>query len=163
MSVKINLALDIVLTAAFLVASNPPLTGQLVHEWFGLAFGAALVAHVVLHWEWMAAAATRLVRGRGRGVVLNSTVDAVLLIALTAAVLSGVMCSRHVLAFLGFSAAAPRGWREVHSFCANTSVAALGVHVGLHWNWIALNVPRAIGFKLRGQRARDGQPSAARA
>ena len=37
MSAKTNLVLDLAITTAFLVVSNPPLTGMAVHEWLGLS------------------------------------------------------------------------------------------------------------------------------
>jgi hypothetical protein len=162
MSAKTNLLLDVVIAAAFLVAVNPPLAGQAVHEWFGLAFGAAILVHVVLHWEWCVHATKRLFT-RARGLRLNYAVDAILFVALTAAVLSGLLTSRHVLPWFGLAAEPARGWRGIHSFAANTSVVAIGVHLGLHWNWIALHLPRFVGVRAKtaGSGPRDSKPSAA--
>lgn len=159
-----NLVLDTVLGLAFLVAANPPVGGLAVHEWFGLAFGAAIVAHLVLHWEWMVATTSGLFAGGGSGRRLNYAVDAFLFVALTAAVLSGVMISRFVLTSLGLSSQPTRAWREIHSLAANASIAAMGVHLGLHWNWIAVNVPRLVAaIARRGGRhdGRERQPSGA--
>ena len=164
MPMKLNLVVDLVIAAAFLVASNPPVGGLVVHEWFGLAFGAAILVHLVLHWEWIAAASRRLASPRASGARMNYAVDAILLVALTASVLSGLLTSRHVLPWLGFPAEPARGWRGIHSFAANTSVVAMGVHLGLHWSWIALNVPRFFGFEARAVRRRrvgGGQTSEA--
>jgi hypothetical protein len=144
-----NLVLDVVIGGAFLVVANPPLVGLAIHEWFGLAFAAAVVAHLVLHWEWIVAATRRLSARGGRGQHLDHVVDVFLFVALTAAVLSGVMISRHVLASLGLPSQPARAWRGIHSLAANASIAAMGVHVGLHWNWIALNLPRLVTVKPR--------------
>jgi hypothetical protein len=159
-----NLALDLVIAVAFLVAANPPVVGLAIHEWFGLAFAAAVVAHLLLHWEWTVAATRRLFTGKGRGLRLNYTVDALLFVALTATVLSGLLISRHVLASLGLPAQAAREWRGVHSLAANASIAAMGVHLGLHWNWIALNLPRLLalsGVSDGGSRTRVRRSSGA--
>ncbi len=154
-----NLVLDTVLGLAFFVAANPPVVGLAVHEWFGLAFGAAIVAHLVLHWEWMVATTSGLFAGGGSGRRLNYAVDAFLFVALTAAVLSGVMISKFVLTSLGLSSQPTRAWREIHSLAANASIAAMGVHLGLHWNWIALNVPRLVGVHAgRARRQDEGEP-----
>jgi hypothetical protein len=144
-----NLVLDVVIGVAFLVAANPPVVGLAIHEWFGLVFGAAVIAHLVLHWEWMVAATRRVFAGRGGGLRLNYIVDAFLFVALTAAVLSGVMISRSVLTSLGLPSQPARGWRGIHSLAANASIAAMGVHLGLHWNWIALNVSRLVAVNAR--------------
>jgi hypothetical protein len=156
MRAKTNVVIDLVIGAAFLVAVNPPVLGLAVHEWLGLAFAAALVAHLVLHWEWIAAATRRLFTREGRRQRLNVVVDACLFVALTAAVVSGLMISRHVLAALGLPTEPARGWRSIHSLASDVSIAAIGVHLGLHWKWIALNVPRFVapnGGATRGERA----------
>jgi hypothetical protein len=164
MAVRTNLVVDVVIAAAFLVAANPPVAGLAVHEWFGLAFGAAIVVHLVLHWEWIVRATGKLLGAKGTGLRLNYLVDAFLLVALTATVLSGLLGSRHVLPWLGLPAEPARGWRGIHSFAANSSLAAMGVHLGLHWNWIALNLPRLVGRsqKKAGRARSEARPSAAR-
>jgi hypothetical protein len=159
MSARTNLVLDLAIAAAFLFASNPPVAGLTVHEWFGLAFGAVIIVHVVLHWEWSVHVTRRLFGGRGGEPALNYAVDAILFVALTASVLSGLLTSRHVLPWFGLPAEPARGWREIHSFAANTSVVAIGVHLGLHWNWLAFHLPRLAG---RGAKAAGGGTANAR-
>ena len=112
----------------------------------------------------MVAATRRLFTGKGGGLRLNYAVDAFLFVALTATVLSGLMMSRHVLASLGLPAQPAHEWRGVHSVAANSSIAAMGVHLGLHWNWIALNVPRLrslIGVSDGRSRTREQGSSGA--
>jgi hypothetical protein len=155
-----NLVLDVVIGAAFLVAANPSLVGRTIHEWFGLAFAAAVVVHLVLHLEWIVAAPRRLVTSGRTGLRLNSAVDAFLYVAMTASILSGLMISTHVLPALGLPAEPARAWRGIHSLAANASVAAMGVHLGLHWNWIALNVPRLVGIDRRRAAAGSAPASA---
>jgi hypothetical protein len=156
MSARTNVALDLVIAVAFLVAANPPVAGLTVHEWFGLAFGAAIATHLVVHWEWSVHVTKRLFARGGSGPRLNYAVDAFLFVALTASVLSGLLTSRHVLPSFGLPTEPARGWREIHSLAANASVAAIGVHLGLHWNWIAVNLPRLVGGSARAASVRTG-------
>jgi hypothetical protein len=156
-----NLVLDLVIAAAFLVAVNPSLLGLPIHEWFGLVFAAVLVAHLVLHFEWIVTAARRVFAGRGRGLRLNSAVDLVLFVSLTAAVLSGLMISKHVMATFGLSPAPNHAWKGIHSFASNTAIVAMGLHLGLHWNWLALNLPRLVTLKARRADADASFPSVA--
>lgn len=144
MRARTNLRLDVAIGVAFLVAANPPVTGLAVHEWLGIAFGMALVAHLVLHWEWIVTATRRLFGGEGRGARLNYAVDVVLFVAVTAVTLSGLLISRHVLAALGLPSEPARVWTDIHSFAADVSIVAMGAHLGLHWNWLALNMPRLV-------------------
>ena len=112
MSAKANLVLDAVIGAAFLVAANPPLTGQGVHEWLGVAFAAATVTHVVFHWNWVAHAPRRRFARAARGFRLDDAVAAWLFVALTATILSGLLTSKQLMAFLGLTAAPRPWWRE---------------------------------------------------
>lgn len=50
-STKINLVLDLTIFTAFLAIASPKLTGNTIHEWFGVAFGAAIVTHLLFHWK----------------------------------------------------------------------------------------------------------------
>lgn len=136
MTARTNLALDLGITAAFLVVSNPPLTGMAVHEWLGVSFGTAALVHVLFHWQWVTGVATRLFGRLKQGARLDFIVDVVLFVTFTAAVLSGVMISKHILPLFGLAASAGRDWRGIHELAANLSVAAVAVHVGLHWTWI---------------------------
>jgi hypothetical protein len=159
MRARTNRIVDVGIGITFLVAANPPLTGLAIHEWLGLAFAATLVAHLVLHWEWLATATRSVCVRRGGGKRLNYVVDACLFVALTAATLSGLLISRHVMAALGLPLPAGRAWRGIHSFAANASIAALGVHLGLHWNWLALNLPRMVtGNRWRARRESARSP-----
>jgi hypothetical protein len=159
MSHRTNLILDAAIAAAVLFAANPPVAGLAVHEWFGLAFGAAVIAHLVLHWDWIVSATRRLQHG-GSGLRLNYAVDAFLLVALAASVLSGLLTSRHVLPSLGLPAEPSRGWQGIHSLATDALIAGMAVHLGLHWNWILVNLPRLVGIKAwsarTGARGREG-------
>ena len=84
----------------------------------------------LLHWEWVVGISTRLFGGLARGVRLNYVIDLVLFVAFTAAVLSGVMMSKHVLPAFGLHASPVRAWRGIHDFSANLLVVAVAVHVG---------------------------------
>jgi hypothetical protein len=147
MSAKSNFVLDAVIAAAFLAASNPPLTGQGVHEWLGVSIAAAMAIHVLVHWNWVAGATRRLFARAGRGFRLDYAVDALLFVALTATVLSGLLTSKQLMASLGVTATPRPWWREIHSLGSNALLAGMGVHIGLHWDWLALHVGRLTGVR----------------
>jgi hypothetical protein len=145
MSARSKFVLDVVMAAAFLTASNPPMTGPAVHEWLGVSFCAMTLAHLLFNWNWAVHVTRRLFGHAARGSRLNYVVDAWLFVALTATVLSGIMISRHLLPTFGAAAAPGPGWREIHSLGANALVGGMGVHLGLHWNWLASQVARLLG------------------
>lgn len=149
MSARSRFWLDAAIAAAFVVASNPPLTGQGVHEWLGVAFAAVVGVHVLFHWNWVACSTRRLFTRAGRHARPDYTVDAVLFVALTATILSGLLTSTHLWVSLGITVAPRPWWREVHSLGANTLVVAAGVHLGLHWDWLACHLRRVAGLAPR--------------
>ena len=113
MSTKTNLSLDIVIFSAFLVASNPALTGLAVHEWLGVSFAVALIAHLLFHWDWIASLTKTFFKKLFHQSRLNFVVDSLLFVAMTAAMLSGLMISRNVLPAFGIQLDASRAWRSI--------------------------------------------------
>jgi hypothetical protein len=58
---KINLAVDSGIFFGFLIAEAPHFTGMAVHEWLGIAFGAGIITHLLLHWQWIVKAIKRYI------------------------------------------------------------------------------------------------------
>jgi hypothetical protein len=150
MSTKTNLTLDIAIFSAFLVASNPALTGLAIHEWLGVSFAAALVAHLLFHWDWIASLIKTFFKNLFHASRLNFVVDSLLFVAMTAAMLSGLMISRNVLATFGIQLDVSRSWRSIHSLSANASLVFVALHFALHWKWVVTNVQRYIITPLTG-------------
>lgn len=92
---KRNRALfDAVVLVVYLVAANPALTGVPVHEFIGLGAFVVMGVHIVASGDGLAG------RGRAGRLALNI----VLLVALAACVVSGVMVSGAALPSLGLYA-----------------------------------------------------------
>ncbi len=144
MSTKTNLTLDIAIFSVFLAASNPALTGLAIHEWLGVSFAAALVAHLLFHWDWIATLVKTYFKNLFHTSRLNFVVDSLLFVMMTAAMLSGLMISRNVLPAFGIQLDASRAWREIHSLSANVSLVFVALHFALHWKWIVTNLKRYI-------------------
>lgn len=134
---------DIAVLAVYLVAANPALTGIPVHEYLGLGAFVVVAAHVV------ASGAGLMGRGRPGRLALN----VVLLMALAATVVSGVMVSGDVLPALGLYAMGYHFWDPLHALAAKVLLAALLVHV-------VLRGPAAWAV-LRGRGHRTEAPEAA--
>ncbi len=112
---------DIAMLAVYLAAANPVLTGIPVHEYLGLGAFVVVAAHVVASGAGLAG------RGRPGRLALN----VVLLMALAATVVSGVMVSGDVLPALGLYATGYHFWDPLHALAAKVLLAALLVHVVL--------------------------------
>ncbi|GAB4423443.1 MAG: DUF4405 domain-containing protein [Anaerolineae bacterium] len=150
---KVNLAIDGGIFIGFLVADNPHFTGMAIHEWLGIAFGAAIIMHLLLHWQWLVAVTRRFLSNVPWQARLNYILNLFLFIDVTIIILSGLMISREALPSLGLSLASSGAWKGLHHLTANLSLALIGLHVALHWQWIANAVKRYVIQPLTGRSA----------
>jgi hypothetical protein len=144
MSTKSNLVLDLSMFGVFLVIANPRFTGTTVHEWLAVSFSAAILTHLLAHWDWIMKIGKNFFKKLWHQSRLNFVVDTLFFFTMTGSFISGLMISQSVLATLGIQLDVNRSWRGIHSLMSNLSVAMLGVHFALHWNWVTANVARYI-------------------
>lgn len=137
---KTNLVLDITIFIAFLVASNPHLTGNSIHEWLSLSFAAALVTHLLFHWKWLVKVTTTYFKNFFHQSRLNYIVDLLFFVAMTVTMFSGLMISKDILSLLGIQLDVSRTWKSIHSLSADASTILLAIHFALHWKWIVNTV-----------------------
>jgi hypothetical protein len=128
-----NLLVDLGIFAGFLLVSAPHFTGMSLHEWIGVAFGAATVAHLLLHWKWLVAVIKRMPAAARVNFVLNTA----LFIDITIITFTGLLISKVALPFFGISLNAGHAWQSIHTVSADISLWLIGLHVALHWKWIA--------------------------
>jgi hypothetical protein len=158
MSTKINLALDITIFIAFLVVANPGLTGMTIHQWIALAFAAAIVTHLLLHWNWLVMVTRQFFKRLFHQSRLNYVVDALFFVAMTASMLSGLMISKSILATLGIQLDVSHGWETIHKLASDASLILLGLHFALHFKWVVSSlkgyVASSMIYRLQRTRAR---------
>lgn len=119
-----NLAIDAIALVVYLVVATPTITGIGLHEWLGLGVLAVFFAH----------AAAALARKPRAG---NLVVDVLVLVALAAVAVSGLMVSGAVLPAFGCYAEGYCFWDPLHAISAKVLLALLLVHAAAHWRWIA--------------------------
>lgn len=145
MSNKTNLVLDLTIFTAFLVAYNPHLTGNTIHEWLGVAFGAAIVTHLLFHWKWIANVTIEYFKKFFHRSRLNYIVDLLFFVAMTGSLFSGLMISKDVMSTLGIQLGeVSRSWKSIHTLASDASLILLGIHFALHWKWVVSNIGRYI-------------------
>jgi len=137
MRARTNLLIDVAAISIYLIATNPVATGTPVHEC--LSIGAALIAfvHLVRHWDWTVHVAQRIVRRLGAASRVNFVVDVALLVAFVTVVMSGLAVSRSALEPLGRVVSETSPWHAIHSQSSTVLLALMGLHLGLHWHWLA--------------------------
>lgn len=121
------------MTLLLLVLMGFHLHGEIVHEWAGIIFTLLIILHLYLnrHRFWSLSPNIPLTMR-----VVNRTVNAVTLVVILTAIVSGMMLSRHILLALPFHN--PANWvRKVHMTSVHWGMLILALHVGLHWKMLA--------------------------
>lgn len=157
---KTKLCLDIALTTAYVVAMEPRFTGETWHEWLGLALGGAVIVHLLLNWKWVFNVTRRFFHKLQRQVRISYLLNLALFVSFAAVILSGIMISRNfqTAATLGLSFEAQRTWRSIHAWAPQVALLVVGVHLGLHWQWIISTIRRYLP-RIRVHRPVSPQPS----
>lgn len=141
---KINLLVDASIFVAFLIAMEPHSTGIAVHEWLSIAFAAAIITHLLLHWDWIVETTRRIFSRLAAIQRINYALNILLFIDITIVSFTGIMISRSALPALGISLSPGFLWRQLHALSADASLVLIGLHVALHWNWIVNAVGRYL-------------------
>ena len=149
MSTKNNLILDLSMFGVFLVIANPHLTGTTVHEWLAIAFFAAIITHLLVHWDWIVKVGKEFFKKLWHQSRLNFLVDTLFFISMTGSLFSGLMISQSVMSALGIQLNVSHSWKSIHSLLSDTSVVMLGLHFALHWKWLTTNADRYIVNPIR--------------
>ncbi len=139
-----DLAVDVTIFAAFLIATAPRLSGEAIHEWLGIALGAAIVTHLLLHWQWIVATTKRIVSKLPWPTRVNYLLNVLFFIDMTIIIFTGLMISKTALPALGIQLAAGGAWRTLHSLASDAGVLIFGLHIALHWQWIVSAIGRSI-------------------
>jgi Domain of unknown function (DUF4405) len=141
---KINLMVDITIFLAFLIVMEPHATGFAIHEWLGIAFGAAIVTHLLLHWQWIVETTKRIFSKISASQRINYALNILLFIDITIVSFTGIMISKSALPALGISLTQSFLWRSLHTLSADASLFLIGLHVALHWKWIVSTISRYV-------------------
>jgi len=149
MSTKSNLILDLSMFGIFLVIANPHSTGITIHEWLAVSFSAAIITHLLAHWNWIVKIGKEFFKKLWHQSRLNFVVDTLFFITMTGSLFSGLLISESVLSALGIQLDVNRSWRSIHSLISDASVIMLGLHFALHWKWLTTNIDRYIVSPVR--------------
>lgn len=152
----VNLLVDVGIFIAALLALAPHFTGMAIHEWLSLALGAAIVGHLVLHWQWIVEVTKRFFSSAKWSARLNYILNTLLFIAMTVVIFTGLMISETIVPLLGLTASHGGVYEQLHRLSADAIVYLIGLHVALHWSWIVKMVKRFAVDPLTRRRQRAG-------
>jgi hypothetical protein len=132
---------------AFVAAINLHLTGKMIHEWLGIALGAVVITHLLLHWQWIVKITRRLFGRVTAKARLKYVVNLLFFIAVVVVIFTGIMISESVVPSLGLSLGHSMLWKRVHTTASDIVLILIGVHVALHWRWV-VNTTKSL-FRRR--------------
>lgn len=128
----IKMCIDLAMTILLLCLMAYLLVGESAHEWIGVAMFFLLIAHHALNWKWY----RNLVRGRYTALrTVQTVLNFLILITMLSSMVSGIMMSHEVFAFLSISGGM-RFARILHMLAAYWGFILMSLHLGLHWRMI---------------------------
>ncbi|MFD2369801.1 DUF4405 domain-containing protein [Brevibacillus sp. GCM10020057] len=132
----VKFLLDVVMAVLFVLFFNKNVLGGLAfHEIAGLFFAAAYITHVLLNLDWVKRVTVKMFdRGLSWRVRGSYALNLLLLLSMTFIIVSGILVSRIVFPNIHVG---NEGWFKMTHISVSFLVLALvGVHVGLHWQWV---------------------------
>ncbi len=120
--------LDVVLTVLLLCLMSYQVTGEVLHEWGGIAMTVLVIVHHVLNRRWYSAA---FKGGYSAYRILMTVVNALLLLAFAITALSGMSMSGHAVPFL-YGMVNVSLARQMHLSVSFWAFVLMGLHIGLH-------------------------------
>lgn len=148
---KTKFVLDILLTAAFVVSMKPVFTGENWHEWIGIGLGGAAIIHILINLKWVISVTRRFFGKVPRQARINYLLNLLLFVSFFLTVISGLMISKNLntAQALSLSRDASMNWKQIHAWIPNVTLLIIGVHLALHWKWIAHTGQRFFALKPR--------------
>ncbi|MEA4973321.1 MAG: DUF4405 domain-containing protein [Candidatus Metalachnospira sp.] len=128
-----KIILDIIMLVLLVLMFKKNAISMSFHEIGGLALICLFAIHNLINAKWLKA-----VFGKFFGKGINSRTRIVAIVDLLLAIdfiligISGVFISKAVFDFSVMGGS----WKTIHYFCAAVSIVLMGVHLGLHWDFI---------------------------
>lgn len=139
----LKMSVDLVMTVLLPCLMAYMLIGETAHEWMGAAMFVLFILHHVLNWRWY----KNLAKGRYSAVrVLQTAVNFLVLFSMLGLMVSGIMLSREVFAFLPIDGGM-RFARTLHMLAAYWGFILMSVHIGLHWGMVMGLVRKTGGIQ----------------
>ena len=119
---------DICMTVLLLCLMAYQVTGEVAHEWIGIAMTALVIVHQILNRKWYGA----IFRGKYNAYrILATTVDILLLLSFVMTAFCGMSMSGYAVPFL-YGMAKVSFVRRMHLSMSHWAFILMGLHLGLH-------------------------------
>lgn len=135
----LKIAIDLIMTVLLLILMAYMLTGQEVHEWLGAGMIVLFITHNVLNFKWY----KNLLKGKYTPYrALQTIVNLLVLVSILGLMVSGIMMSGYVFAFLPIRGGMNFA-RQLHMLASYWGFIFMSFHLGLHWNMILMMIRKA--------------------
>ena len=139
----VKIFIDFIMTLLLLLLMARQLTGDTVHEWLGAGMFLLWILHHILNMQWNG----HIWKGKYTPFrILQLVVNILLLLAMIGTMVSGIILSREVFAFLPISGGLALA-RPLHILSAFWGFVLMALHLGLHWNMILGMIRKSTGVK----------------
>lgn len=129
---KGKILIDICMTIILLLLMSYSMVGDAAHEWLGIGMFVLLVLHHILNIKWWCS----IIKGKYTTFrILQTVLVIAVLLSMAGSMTSGVILSRHALAFLPLHASMSFA-RKLHMVCAYWGFILMSLHLGIHWSII---------------------------
>lgn len=155
--VKLNVFLDLLLTAVFVIEMEEHFTGLALHELLGLLFAAAFIVHIVLHWGWIVNITRTFFRKLLHESRFNYVLNILLFADMAFVTISGILISRTLGLNLSLGEDFRRTLQTLHMVGSELALIIVALHVAVHWKWIKVNGARYLLGWLPGRREQPNQ------
>lgn len=136
-----KIMIDLAMTVLLLFLMARQITGDAAHEWLGAGMFALWIVHHILNRKWYG----HLFKGKYTPAqILQSAVSFAVLLSSLGLMVSGIILSREVFAFLPISGGIAIA-RALHILSAFWGFAGMAFHLGLHWNMVLGMARNAVG------------------
>lgn len=137
----IKISMDFVMTMLLLLLMAKQLTGEAAHEWMGVGMFILWIVHHILNFKWYA----HIFKGKYTPFrAVQAAVNLLLLLTMLGTMVSAIILSREVFAFLPISGGIALA-RPMHILCSFWGFVLMSLHLGLHWNRILGMIRKASG------------------
>lgn len=139
--IKLKPLVDILMTISLLFLMSYELLGSTLHEVIGVIMFVLFIVHHILNRNW----SKYLLKGKQTPIRIFQNILVVLvLITFILSMISGVVISRHIFSFLPFNHIGT--FSRIHMFSTYWSFILMSLHLGLHFNTLALMIKKNRNF-----------------
>lgn len=127
-----KILIDCLMTILLLVLMVHQFNGDAAHEWLGAGMFVLFIIHNILNWKWY----RNILKGKYTAFrVFQTAVNLLVFAAMIGLMISGIMMSSYVFAFLRISGGMSFA-RKLHMLSSYWAFVFISLHLGLHFSMI---------------------------